>query len=261
MERAGPGYAGPPCRSPSSPTSTRTCPPWRRSSADIDERRDRRDLVPRRRRRLRRRPGRLRRARPRALRRLPGRQPRPGGARRARRRLLLRGGGRGGRLDPREHRREHPRVPPRAGADRPARGHRALPRLARATRSGSTCSRSSRPTTACWPSRSRSALIGHSHVSLFFALPEGGSAVGHPRQPGGRRARGSSSTAAAAGWSTRAASASRATATRGRPGWSSTSSRAPALFHRLPYDIDRAAAAIVDAGLPKRLADRLYVGQ
>jgi diadenosine tetraphosphatase ApaH/serine/threonine PP2A family protein phosphatase len=34
-----------------------------------------------------------------------------------------------------------------------------------------------------------------------------------------------------------------------------------ARFHRVPYDIDRAAAAIVDAGLPERLADRLHIGQ
>jgi diadenosine tetraphosphatase ApaH/serine/threonine PP2A family protein phosphatase len=32
-------------------------------------------------------------------------------------------------------------------------------------------------------------------------------------------------------------------------------------FHRVPYEIDRAAAAISAAGLPSRLADRLHVGQ
>ena len=56
---------------------------------------------------------------------------------------------------------------------------------------------------------------------------------------------------AAAGWSTPAASASRATATRGPPGWSSTPRRETARFHRVPYDIERAAASIVAAGLPK----------
>ena len=34
-----------------------------------------------------------------------------------------------------------------------------------------------------------------------------------------------------------------------------------ARFHRVDYDVDRAAASIVEAGLPKRLADRLYIGQ
>jgi hypothetical protein len=32
-------------------------------------------------------------------------------------------------------------------------------------------------------------------------------------------------------------------------------------FRRIDYDIARAAAAIADAGLPHRLADRLQVGQ
>ena len=33
-----------------------------------------------------------------------------------------------------------------------------------------------------------------------------------------------------------------------------------ARFHRVPYDVDRAAATISAAGLPSRLADRLQVG-
>lgn len=32
-------------------------------------------------------------------------------------------------------------------------------------------------------------------------------------------------------------------------------------FHRVSYDIDRAAETIREAGLPEHLADRLYVGQ
>jgi diadenosine tetraphosphatase ApaH/serine/threonine PP2A family protein phosphatase len=34
-----------------------------------------------------------------------------------------------------------------------------------------------------------------------------------------------------------------------------------ASFHRVEYDIDGAAAAIVDAGLPEHLGGRLHVGQ
>ncbi|HEX8958222.1 MAG TPA: YfcE family phosphodiesterase, partial [Solirubrobacterales bacterium] len=37
--------------------------------------------------------------------------------------------------------------------------------------------------------------------------------------------------------------------------------RETARFHRVPYEIERAAEAIVVAGLPARLADRLYAGQ
>jgi predicted phosphodiesterase len=33
-----------------------------------------------------------------------------------------------------------------------------------------------------------------------------------------------------------------------------------AVYHRVPYDIDAAAGPIVDAGLPKHLAERLYIG-
>jgi diadenosine tetraphosphatase ApaH/serine/threonine PP2A family protein phosphatase len=34
-----------------------------------------------------------------------------------------------------------------------------------------------------------------------------------------------------------------------------------AWFHRVEYPIDEAARAIIDAGLPKQLADRLFAGQ
>ena len=43
----------------------------------------------------------------------------------------------------------------------------------RATRSGSTCSRASRPTPAWTRSPKRICLIGHSHVALFFTRPAG----------------------------------------------------------------------------------------
>ena len=45
----------------------------------------------------------------------------------------------------------------------------------------------------------RVALIGHSHVSLFFSRSDGGRPRRHPRQPGRATARGSSSATAAAG--------------------------------------------------------------
>ena len=33
------------------------------------------------------------------------------------------------------------------------------------------------------------------------------------------------------------------------------------VYHRVPYDVDRAAEPIIDAGLPRHLAERLYLGQ
>ena len=80
-------------RHPRQPTRPRGGPGERREAPR------RGDLVPRRRGRLRRRPRRLHRAGPRALRRLPGRQPRPRGARRARHLILLGDRRRRGRVD------------------------------------------------------------------------------------------------------------------------------------------------------------------
>ena len=68
----------------------------------------------------------------------------------------------------------------------------------------------------------RLALIGHSHVSLFFTRSR--RTAGPARPAAARRSDGSTLDArrGRAGWSTPAASASRATATRAPPGWSST---------------------------------------
>ena len=103
-----PGEApGRPPEDPSEPADARSGdhrhplePARPRGGAGGDRRRrGRRDLVPRRRRRLRRRARRLHGDRQGALRCLPGRQPRPRGARRARRLRLLVGGRRGRHLD------------------------------------------------------------------------------------------------------------------------------------------------------------------
>ena len=104
----------------------------------------------------------------------------------------------------------------------------------------------------------RVALIGHSHVALFFAEAE---------QEGGR------TVASQAGdgviehvaerkWLINPGSVGQPRDGDPRAAWLELDTESPgAVFHRLPYDIDRAAAAIVDKGLPQRLADRLYVGQ
>ncbi len=106
----------------------------------------------------------------------------------------------------------------------------------------------------------RIGLIGHSHVALFFNRPAADK-EGELRGAAGRRRRPARPRRRRAGWSTPAASASRATAIRARPGWSSTPRQQTAVFHRVPYEIERAATPIVAAGLPTRLADRLYTGQ
>ena len=65
--------------------------------------------------------------------------------------------------------------------------------------------------------------------------------------------------ATANGCSTRAASASRATATRAPPGCCSTSTAWRAIYRRTEYDVAGAAAAIRAARLPDSLAERLRV--
>jgi diadenosine tetraphosphatase ApaH/serine/threonine PP2A family protein phosphatase len=105
------------------------------------------------------------------------------------------------------------------------------------------------------------ALIGHSHVSLFFRQPENG---GSPADTVGSQADGGSRLDLGEGGRWLINPGSVGQPRDGDPGaaWLELDPEAgTAIFHRLPYDIDRAASAIAEAGLPKRLADRLYVGQ
>lgn len=104
-------------------------------------------------------------------------------------------------------------------------------------------------------------LIGHSHVSLFFTQPEGG---GPPADTIGSQAGDGTRLDLAGGgrWLINPGSVGQPRDGDPHAAWLELDTDSPgAVFHRLPYDIDRAAAGIVDKGLPKRLADRLYLGQ
>jgi diadenosine tetraphosphatase ApaH/serine/threonine PP2A family protein phosphatase len=104
------------------------------------------------------------------------------------------------------------------------------------------------------------SLVGHSHVSLFFALPEDGSASDTLGSQAGEGAR--LDLNGGGRWLVNPGSVGQPRDGDPRAAWLELDlEQHSALFHRLPYDIDRAAAAIVGAGLPQRLADRLYVGQ
>ena len=107
------------------------------------------------------------------------------------------GGGRG-RVDPGERQRGDARVPARPRAGGRARRASASSTPPRATRSGSTCSRSTRPKRASTRRRERIGLIGHSHISLFFTRPGRGPRPATPRAP--RPATGRCSTSRAASW-------------------------------------------------------------
>ena len=106
----------------------------------------------------------------------------------------------------------------------------------------------------------RVTLIGHSHVSLFFTRSDGGAladTLGGQAGDGSRLELGDDGL-----WLINPGSAGQPRDGDPRAAWLELDIEArAAVFHRLPYDIDRAATAIEEAGLPQRLGDRLYVGQ
>jgi len=105
----------------------------------------------------------------------------------------------------------------------------------------------------------RIGLIGHSHVSLFFvrpAPPERGEIHGAQASDDTLLDLGSGS------WLVNPGSVGQPRDGDPRAAWLELDTEElTARFHRVGYDVGRAAASIVEAGLPSRLADRLHVGQ
>jgi diadenosine tetraphosphatase ApaH/serine/threonine PP2A family protein phosphatase len=104
----------------------------------------------------------------------------------------------------------------------------------------------------------RVALIGHSHVSLFFVRPPG--ERGEVR---GAQANDDALLQLGEGrWLINPGSVGQPRDGDPRAAWLEIDTEAAtARFHRVGYDVDRAAAAISAAGLPRRLAERLRTGQ
>jgi diadenosine tetraphosphatase ApaH/serine/threonine PP2A family protein phosphatase len=105
----------------------------------------------------------------------------------------------------------------------------------------------------------RIGLIGHSHVALFFTRPDGdrGEEVRGAQAGDGARL-----DFGAGGWLVNPGSVGQPRDGDPRAAWLELdTSEQTARFHRVSYEVDRAAAAIVAAGLPRRLADRLHTGQ
>ena len=105
----------------------------------------------------------------------------------------------------------------------------------------------------------RIGLIGHSHVSLYFT---------RPAEPGRGQIQGAEASddtlldLSSGSWLVNPGSVGQPRDGDPRAAWLELDTAAhTARFHRVPYEIDRAATAIVDSGLPRRLADRLHVGQ
>jgi diadenosine tetraphosphatase ApaH/serine/threonine PP2A family protein phosphatase len=105
----------------------------------------------------------------------------------------------------------------------------------------------------------RIGLIGHSHVALFFTRPV-------ERRDGEiRGAQGGDGTLLElgnGGWLINPGSVGQPRDGDPRAAWLELDTEdQTARFHRVAYDIRRAASSIVEAGLPRRLADRLPLGQ
>jgi predicted phosphodiesterase len=113
----------------------------------------------------------------------------------------------------------------------------------------------------------RVSLIGHSHVALYFVVPQNGSppAAGPPGD-------GDASGAQAGGgtrldltddrWLVNPGSVGQPRDGDPRAAWLELDTGDwSATYHRVDYEIDRAAEAIAATDLPEHLARRLYVGQ
>jgi diadenosine tetraphosphatase ApaH/serine/threonine PP2A family protein phosphatase len=114
---------------------------------------------------------------------------------------------------------------------------------------------------ACFEEQAeRVGLIGHSHVSLFFARnPEDG---GPGDVHGGQTSDGTRLDLGEGRWLINPGSVGQPRDGDPDAAWLELDPEAgTACFHRVPYDVSRAAGAIIEAGLPERLAERLQVGQ
>jgi len=105
----------------------------------------------------------------------------------------------------------------------------------------------------------RISLIGHSHVALYFSKPDD---AGSDSTRGAQMSDGALLDVADGSWLLNPGSVGQPRDGDPRAAWLELDTEEEtALFHRLPYDIERAAASIVAAGLPGHLATRLQSGQ
>jgi diadenosine tetraphosphatase ApaH/serine/threonine PP2A family protein phosphatase len=109
----------------------------------------------------------------------------------------------------------------------------------------------------------RVSFIGHSHVALFFALADEGSHADENAEARGAQAGAGTSLEIGRGrWLINPGSVGQPRDGDPRAAWLELDTESwQAVFHRVQYDIDRAADAIVATELPEHLARRLYVGQ
>jgi predicted phosphodiesterase len=116
----------------------------------------------------------------------------------------------------------------------------------------------------------RVSLIGHSHVALFFVTPENGrrsadaAETALPSDPakGGPAQGGTRLDLSNGRWLINPGSVGQPRDGDPRAAWLELDTDSwEATYHRVPYEIDRAAEAIAANELPEHLAKRLYAGQ
>jgi predicted phosphodiesterase len=117
---------------------------------------------------------------------------------------------------------------------------------------------------------SRVSLVGHSHVALFFTMPEdqdhagprGGSVELLDAARGGPAGGGTRLDISEGRWLANPGSVGQPRDSDPRAAWLELDTATwEATYHRVDYEIDRAAEAIAATDLPEHLARRLYVGQ
>jgi diadenosine tetraphosphatase ApaH/serine/threonine PP2A family protein phosphatase len=102
----------------------------------------------------------------------------------------------------------------------------------------------------------RISLIGHSHIALYFTRVDELSRITSELAPDGTR-----KSLAAGQWLVNPGSVGQPRDGDARAAWMELDTVGmTAAFHRVDYDIETAAAAILEAGLPRHLADRLFQG-
>jgi predicted phosphodiesterase len=109
----------------------------------------------------------------------------------------------------------------------------------------------------------RVSFVGHSHVALFFSAPEHGAG-----DPGATEARGWQAGAGTrleideGRWLINPGSVGQPRDGDPRAAWLQLDTETwEATYHRIGYDIERAAKSIEKAGLPEHLARRLFQGR
>jgi diadenosine tetraphosphatase ApaH/serine/threonine PP2A family protein phosphatase len=108
----------------------------------------------------------------------------------------------------------------------------------------------------------RVCFIGHSHVALHYNAPDKDSDEAQDAATGSPAAAGTELSLSEDRWLINPGSVGQPRDGDPRAAWLELDTEKwTAVFHRVEYDIDRAANAIVEAGLPEQLGGRLYVGQ